>query len=82
MPRGQFKLAKSSSLITGEAASTGPAEVALGVERVAVGMEWGAQVGDVEEGEDPLVVRLFLGSDLRCLVSGGALLTCEEAGGK
>lgn len=36
LPRGQFKPAKSSSLITGEAARNGPREVASGVEGVAV----------------------------------------------
>lgn len=42
LPRGQFKLAKSSSLITGEAARNGPREMGVGVERVAVGVDLGA----------------------------------------
>lgn len=36
LPRGQFKLAKSSSLITGEAARNSPREVAQRAEGVAV----------------------------------------------
>lgn len=42
LPRGQFRLAKSSSLITGKAARNDPREVALEVERVAVGIDLGA----------------------------------------
>lgn len=42
LPRGQFRLAKSSSLITGEAARNGPGEVTLEVERVAVGIDLAA----------------------------------------
>lgn len=67
LPRGQFKLAKSSSLITGEAAGNGPKEVAPRVERVAVELIW--VIGMKERIS--WWSRLFLCSDLWCLVSEG-----------
>lgn len=45
--KGQFKLVKSSSLITGEVAGNGPWEGEL---------IWGLQVGDMEEGDSLVVV--------------------------
>lgn len=41
LPRGRFKLVKSSSLITGVAVRKGPREVALEAEGVVVGIDWG-----------------------------------------
>lgn len=43
LPRGQFKLAKSSSLITGEAARNSPREVAQRAEGVAAEIYLGAE---------------------------------------
>lgn len=82
--KGQFKLVKSSSLITGEAARNDPWEVAPKAEGWLLELIWGHKVGDTDEGEGLVVVKSFplFCSLVPCLRSGSTVNCSERWGSK